>query len=372
MNKTKVALIRGSFLNPNELVNYEKLLPKTQVTSFSSLKPLGTSNLIENQSLLCPYDYPIFGLTKFVLNRTLGDPHWLVGLEKYLKQYAILDTADPYYFYSYQAAKFKRLFPQTKLVCTYCETIPHNNEGTFVKKKLKQLVLKTADLIIVHTNRSQNCLLKEGVSAKKIRLIRLGVDLERFKPSAKTNGRILSVGRLVPEKGTWLLYLAFKELLKKHRQLSLVLVGSGPLEKVIRQDCLKNNLQNKVHIYRQNYDKIPLEYQKAQIFVLNSQTNKTWEEQYGLALIEAMASGLPIVASDSGAIAEVIGRAGIICPQNKPKNLYQALDSLIASKQKQQALSHLARVRAEKYFDSLQFAATIRDNYDKLLSGDFG
>ncbi|OGK68453.1 hypothetical protein A2313_03845 [Candidatus Roizmanbacteria bacterium RIFOXYB2_FULL_41_10] len=372
MNKNTVALIRGAFLNPNELANYEKLVPKTKLISFSSKKPLGTSRLIKNQAFSCPYDYSFGGLTKYVFNRTLGDSHWLIGMEKYLNQFAILDTADPYYFYSYQAAKFKQRFPQTKLVCTYCDTLPHNNETTLAKKRLKQLVSSVADLFVVHTKRSRECLLTEGADAKKIKLIRLGVDLKRFKVLPKTNGRILSVGRLVPEKGTWPLYQVFKELLKKYPQLSLTLVGSGPLEKTIRQDCQKNNLQSKVHIYTQSFAKIHLEYQQAQIFVLNSKSCETWEEQYGMALIEAMASGLPIVTTDSGAIPEVVNKAGIICPQNKTDRLYQALDDLLAHAQKQRWLGHVARTRAEKYFDSFKFAATIRDNYDQLLNRDSG
>jgi glycosyltransferase involved in cell wall biosynthesis len=368
MNKIKVALLRGAFLNPNELANYEKITWPYVVNSFSSFKPLGESMKIPNHKLLSPYDYPMGGATKYLLNRLIGDPHWLIGLKSKLQSFQIIDTADPYYYYSYQAALFKKKHSQTKLICTYCETVPHQNEGTSAKKRIKHFTLKQTDLFIVHTKRSFGCLQKEGVSEKKIRLVRLGVSLSKFKPRASTKNNLLFVGRLVPEKGIMVLLQAYIQLVKEFPLTKLKIVGQGPLEAEIKKICHTSNLQNNVEVLSQNYDQIYKEYQSAAIFVLPSYQTKTWEEQYGMALIEAMASGKAIVTTNCGAIPEVVGKDAIICKQNNIGSLYKSLRLLLTHPDKKRLLARKSRQRAEKYYNRNSFADKIRNIYGEALN----
>jgi len=374
MKKTKVALLRGAFLNPNELENYAAVSKQFVIQAFASLKPLGTMPQIKTYRLFSPADYSLFGMGKFLLNRTLGDSHLLMGLEKYLAKYLIIDTADPYYYYSYQAAYLKQKLPHLKLISTYCETIPHNNEGSVRKKLLKQFVMANTNLFIVHTQRSKQCLIKEGVPGKKIKIIRLGVDLMRFKPIKKINKpiKILFVGRLVAEKGVWQLYQVFKQLLKTNKKLSLTLAGNGPLKNKILENSQKDGIQNRIKIESVPYSQIHKIYQDHHVFVLPSLTTKTWEEQYGMALVEAMATGLPIVTTNCGAIPEVVGKAGLICKQNKPQEIYQTLSFLLDKPQKVSKYSKISRNRALKHFDRQQFAAKIESIYDQIYRGHFG
>lgn len=367
MNKIKVALIRGAFLNPNELANYEPLINKLKLTSFSSQKPLGTNNKIRNCKLYSLYDYNS-QLLRYLINRTLGDSHYLHNLGNYLKSFDIIDTADPYYYYSYQAARFKKLKPSLKLVSTYCETIPFNNEKTWAKKRLKKYTMEQTDLFIVHTNLSYNCLIKEGVNPDLIKINRLGVNLTKFRPVKKLNNTILFVGRLVPEKGVWELYSAYKQLLKKYPKYSLALVGDGMLKNKLTKDIYKNNLEQKVKITNISYHNIASVYKQANIFVLPSYKTKTWEEQYGMALIEAMASGLSIAASSCGAIPEVLDKSGLIFKQNNTNDLYLALDRILGNTTLQNKLSNQARARAEIHFNHFDFADRINSIYDKLNS----
>jgi len=381
-SKLKVALIRGSYLNPNELANYSPLVNDFVLTSFSSLKPLGTHPKIPNCSLFSPFDLfhnwpaPVTAManriTKYITNRTWGDPHRLFGLEKQIRDYQILDVADPYYYFSFQAAIVRRSNPITRLLVTFCETIPHNNEGTVAKKRIKQFVLKTADLVICHTSLSRLAALKEGVSAARIRVIPLGVDLAQFHPVANRPESILFVGRLVPEKGVLVLYDAFKRLSKTYPNLKLNLVGAGPLEKAIKELTRRDNLTNRVTIRAIPYSKISQSYRVNEYFVLPSYSNTTWEEQYGVALVEAMASGMAIVATKSGAIPEVLGKAGIIVPPKSSTHLAQALEKLIRNVRLRKKLKIAAHERAKRRYSHSLFADKIKAVYEELISGNPG
>ena len=138
------------------------------------------------------------------------------------------------------------------------------------------------------TELAKKALLEEGVDEKKISVIPMGVDLKRFKPRQifrqsrislrETN--ILFVGRSVPEKGIGELTEAYRRLSQKYPNLKLTMVGDG----------------------RVSYSQIHEEYQRADIFCLPSKTTPHWQEQYGMALVEAMACGLPIVTTKTGAI----------------------------------------------------------------------
>ena len=361
----KIALIRGAFLNPNELANYEPLVDKYKINSFSSQKPLGINKEIKNFKLFSPYDYGA-KLSKFFFNRTLGDSHYLLNLKSHLKNYDILDTADPYYYYSFQAAKLKAKHPHIKLVSTVCETIAHNNETTLAKRNIKAYTTINTDLFVVHTELSRKCLIKEGVNPNKININRLGVDLRTFTPNPKTKNKILFVGRLVPEKGVWLLYNVFKKLIHKNPNLTLLLAGDGLLKNRLQKDIEINQLERKVTIKSFSYENIHKAYRQANIFVLPSYRTKTWEEQYGMALIEAMASGLSIVTTNCGAIPEVVGKTGIVCKQQNNQDLYLALSKLVNNSDLQNKLSKSARLRCQKHFNHLHFADRMSNVYDQL------
>jgi glycosyltransferase involved in cell wall biosynthesis len=141
-------------------------------------------------------------------------------------------------------------------------------------------------------------LIKEGVPEEKIAVVKLGVDLKKFRPPDQkpksATAQILFVGRAVDEKGINDLKKAIKGL-----KANLKIVKFGTLD----------------------YSAMPKIYQKADLLIFPSKKTKTWEEQYGMVLVEAMASALPIVAYDSGAIKEVVGEAGILVPENNLQQL---------------------------------------------------
>ena len=139
-NKQRFALIRGAYLNNFEGQNYQFSL-----VGYSSLFPLDSQvpfPLVKLPSIADMQRIPFLTIPiKIIANRTLGDSQILIGLEKHIVGCDIVHTADPHYYYSYQAALLKERKKIKKVVCTWWETIPFNNESTAAKKKIKKLRL---------------------------------------------------------------------------------------------------------------------------------------------------------------------------------------------------------------------------------------
>ncbi len=354
----KISFIRGAYLNNFEGQNYD--LP---ITGYSSLYPLDQNIPFPLVKLPSIADLQTISLlsspVKYFSNRILGDSQILFGLEKYIVNSDIVHVGDPHYYYSYQAAQLKDTGRIKKLVSTWWETIPFNNESTYAKKFIKRYTMNQVDMFICYTQRARECLIQEGVAKDRTTVIPLGVNLAQFHPfERKKSNRfvILFVGRLVEEKGILDLYQAFKLIASKEKNVQLRIVGEGPLEKKLRYEIQKDGLTDRVAIDYVCYKDIPLVFQNADVLCVPSKKTKTWEEQYGMVFIEAMASGIPIVSYDSGSIKDIVGNAGIIIPEGEMQILGDSLTLLIKSGALGKKIGTIGRVRAEKMYDSRKTA----------------
>jgi glycosyltransferase involved in cell wall biosynthesis len=370
----KIALVRGAYLNNFEGQNFRFIDDKKfKIVGVSSLFPIEENFSLPKIGLPSIADLQKFSFLnqpiKFFANRLIGDSQILFGLEKLAHQFDIFHSADPHYYYSYQLAKLRKNNKIKKLILTSWETIPFNNESVAAKKKIKYFSLNHTDLIICYTNRAKQALTKEGVDEKKIKVIRLGVDLNRFKPkiTKKNHLTILFVGRLVEEKGIIDLYQAFVNVKKEFDQIKLKIVGDGLLKKQLIKLIRKNHLEKDITITSSNYQNMPKIYQSADIIVVPSKTTKTWEEQYGMVLVEAMASGLPIIAYRSGAIEEIVANAAILVNEGEINNLTKQLIFLINNQNLRIKLGKMGRRRAEREFDGRRIAKKLEEIYQGLL-----
>lgn len=367
----KISFIRGAYLNNFEGQNYA--LP---ITGYSSLFPLDTQVPFPVIKLLSiadlqriPYlEKPI----KYIANRTWGDSQILFGLESHITHSDIVHVADPHYYYAFQAAQLKKKGKIRKLISTWWETIPFNNESTFAKKRLKKFVMSQADLFLCYTERARECLITEGVRVEKISVIPLGVDLKRFHPNENKAGErktILFVGRLVEEKGILDLYEAFKKIIQDKKPVSLKIVGSGPLESKLRALIQKDNLQEYVTIEQKSYQEMPEAFRQADMLCVPSKKTKTWEEQLGMVFIEAMASGIPIITYNTGAIKGIVGDAGIAVDEGDIQGLVTSIIRIIEVKELGYKIGTIGRERAERLYDAQKTKANIYTLYKTLDSG---
>ncbi|OYT49379.1 hypothetical protein B6U83_02280 [Thermoplasmatales archaeon ex4484_36] len=157
-----------------------------------------------------------------------------------------------------------------------------------------------------------------------------GVDTDRFRPRSGIrlfdgDPVILYVGRLVPKKGVDNLILAMRNVLKVHRKARLIIVGKGALQKMLRSEAKLAGVESSVSFLGYVPDEeLPYIYNSADVFVLPSITG----ESFGIVLLEAMASGLPVVATRVGGIPEVLSGQGVLVDP-EPESIAEGIEEAL-------------------------------------------
>lgn len=350
-----IYLLRACHTNEFELQNYAPIADKLHIQVISSQNPL-TPISIPSTKLWSPTDLPDLLMRRQLLNRLIGGEQWLVGLDEHVATGAIIHTAETYTPYTHQAVELRKNGVISKLICTCWETIPHANEKFARLRKWKSEAYKYVDLFHTPTVRAKEALIAEGVDPSKIIVIPYGVDLSHFHPGLSGDARkgnryvVLTVARLEKEKGMQDL----EDVAAMLPQFDFLVVGRG---------SYVPNWGN-IKVSSVPYSEIHKVYQKADLFFLPSVTTPTWEEQYGIAIIEAMACGLPIVTTDSGAIPEVLGDAGIKLPEFDIANMTKVISRLLTNQNLRKKYSKLSLKRASERYDSKKVAAQLSMLYD--------
>ena len=154
--------------------------------------------------------------------------------------------------------------------------------------------------------------------------------------------RVGFVGRLEPVKGLGVLMEAFRRLTTR---ASLVVAGEGSQRSLLVGDGVQV-------LPPVAYENLPGLLKSLDVLVLPSVTIlPLHREQFGRVLVEAMAAGVPVVGSSSGAIPEVIGDAGLVVPERDPVALASAIDTILGDAELRQRLVERGARRARMHFD---------------------
>jgi starch synthase len=380
----KIAVIRGISLNKWEMQNYEPITGH-DLTAFCMHDNLYNTADIDMRkvflkSLEAVVRQPFRRYWTFLL-RKLGYRYHMMGLEKILAPFEVAHTADTWYAFSYQAALAKKRYG-ARLVVTQWENIPFALEDRPLIRYLKRVVKDNADLFLAVSHSSKRALLAESVPREKIHVVPMGVDLQRFYPMYRDKDLcsklgladddivFLFVGRLVEEKGILDLISAYGALARDFpSRIKLVVAGEGSLRNEAKYLAHRLSIEKSViFIGSQPYDMMPQLYSIADIFVLPSAPTRAWEEQFGMVLVEAMASGKPLISTLTGAIPEVVGSAGLLIPPRQPNQLYEAMKVLASDGLKREELGRKARTAALERYDSKLVARNISSIYDEIQS----
>ena len=258
----------------------------------------------------------------------MGDRY--LDIDDQLRDADIVHAEELHFWFAADVARRKERLGY-RLVQTVWETLPllnayRNREA----KRNRAEVMEATDLFLPATERARDALLLEGIPEEKILVCAPGIDVERFggaaPAAAPTEHVILSPGRLVWEKGHHDAIRALAAIRRgmvdapdAARGATLLIVGAGPEEKRLREHAAELGVGDAVDIRSVGYDEMPSVFASASVMVLASLPSAGcmvhpfdvphcfWEEQFGMVLAEAMAAGLAIVASRSGAIPEVCG-----------------------------------------------------------------
>jgi glycosyltransferase involved in cell wall biosynthesis len=343
----------------------------------------------------------------------LGDRY--ISAEQAFADADIVHAAELSFWFAAEAAKRRRRHG-FRLVQTVWETLPmldaYRNRHA---RKFRELVLAETDLFLPATERAALTLEIEGVDAERIMLCPPGIDVGRFAaataadanggaPSAGPADRalefparsgdeeqlvhtIVSPGRLVWEKGHQDVLRALALL---HRGLvrtpaghtvrpRLLIVGSGPEQARLRAHASDLGLAAAVEIKSVPYEQMPHVFAQASAMVLASHAaamaalhpfdvpHAFWEEQFGLVLAEAMAAGLAIVTTTSGAIPEVVRGAPVelVAPGDWPA-LARALAAVPLSRAPGDRVAYPEEV--VRRYSTTAAAERLAQAYDRVLA----
>ncbi|MFZ5449431.1 MAG: glycosyltransferase [Thermodesulfobacteriota bacterium] len=221
------------------------------------------------------------------------------------------------------------------------------------------------DLIFVPSRSTAEELSEKGVKRDKMRIFPRGVDLQLFHP-AKRNGflesrfqvregvKLLYVGRVSKEKNLEILVRVFKNLIKNQTGIHLIVVGDGPYLKEMQQalkgtPCIFTG-------YLQGED-LAAVYASCDLFLFPSTT-----DTFGNVVLEAQASGIPVIVTDSGGPQEnlIPGKTGLIIRRDSEESLLGAIQSLLAQPERLKDMG----LKARRYMEERSFDAAFQANWN--------
>ncbi|MBC8161321.1 MAG: glycosyltransferase family 4 protein [Roseiflexaceae bacterium] len=221
--------------------------------------------------------------------------------------------------------------------------------------RLERHNVRNADLVLTTTAYARAAIGRHyGVPGRRVRLVPEGVDLARYQQIAaetprQSDGRtILCVARQYPRKHIADLLQAMALVRERVPDACAVIVGDGPEHANLRALAAELNLGAGVRFLGAlpDDDDVRRWYRRADIFCLPSV-----QEGFGMVFVEAMASGLPVVATTAAAIPEVVprNRAGLLVPPAYPEALAHALVELLNNPDQRATFGSYGQQHVQQY-----------------------
>jgi L-malate glycosyltransferase len=200
---------------------------------------------------------------------------------------------------------------------------------------LLRWTLKHADAVSVNSSFTRSQVLRFSPPALSVSIIPMGMDDTRIL-GIKTNcisknqkHSILFVGRMIEWKGISILIQAIELVIPSIADVKLILIGDGPDLDKFKKQVQSLELDKVIQFRGKLSDSdLNIEYERSDLFILPSITQKNIVmEGLGVVLLEAMASGIPVIGSNTGGIPDIIedGVNGLLVPPGDPKALALAI-----------------------------------------------
>jgi glycosyltransferase involved in cell wall biosynthesis len=250
----------------------------------------------------------------------------------------------------------------------------------FVLRSYEKKLMKRSDALIAVSKYTVNELTElYGINKNKIHVIYNGVDIERFKPRSNrielcrefgldpNKKVVLFVGRLYHRKGLETLLKSVPLVLKEFSNVKFVISGTGFKQKEESLRNLAKELDIEDHVTFLGYvpdNKLPLLYSASDIFVLPA-----IYENFPFAILEAQATGLPVISTNVGGIPEFLvdNENGFVIEPRDPIQLTQKVLTLLQNQRLAKEMGDLGRKLIEEKFDWRLITRQVIDLYHKLL-----
>ncbi len=246
--------------------------------------------------------------------------------------------------------QLRRARPRAKILlyCHFC-LFPW-----YTRAEVRRVIRDVDALACVSTYIADYVTGKAGLRPDNLGVVLNGVDAERFSPAAAPAGehQILYVGRVHPDKGVHLLAAAALLLHARGRKFRLRVVGGQLLADGVPLSDYERQVREMAEPLGAAAEFVPFvprsrlpdTYREASIACVPS----TWGEPFNLVLAEALASGLPVVSSDRGALPEVAAGAALFFSPPDAGQLADQLERLLLDENLRRTMGQAARKRGEE------------------------
>jgi len=367
-----IALVRGPYLNPNGVLPWDYLnsnYDDITVTAFKSDPERFDTNWLDMEVRSLSWldgKVKLFNrehicwrmLSRLDLPRTV-----LRGVSSLVDEFDLIHTSENFNLFSLQAAR-AAAGTDCNFAFTAGENIPFY-PGNCLTWQVKRYVNAQADGATATTQAGKRALIHEGINFDDIVVIPNTVDTNRFDRGPPTlrnlnlptalryEYNVLFVHGLREQKGVQYLLEAFSCFSEVAPESNLILVGRNNLDsETYNQQITGNEAVNHVkYVPNENMSEL---YNLADVFVLPSITMKDNEEQFGMALIEAMSCGLPSITTDVGGLPHVNedGETGIVVEERSVDALTTALVRLFEDSKERSRMGERAYAYVRKNYTS--------------------
>ena len=229
------------------------------------------------------------------------------------------------------------------------------------EKTIGRVILRRSDAVIAVSQAVGDHIAKGMKYRERLHVIPNGVDLTRFRPTPHAEGpvRVMVVGRLIFNKGPQFVVEAAPKVLARYPDTRFVFVGDGPMEEELRAEVLRSGIGGNVE-FLGHRDDIPELLAAGSMAVRASLS-----EGLPLVALEAMAAGLPVIATDVGGTREVVddGMTGYLLQPNDVEGLVDRICRLVGDAQLRSAMGERGRALVEQGYDWSRIAERTAEVY---------
>lgn len=245
--------------------------------------------------------------------------------------------------------------------------------GATYRRRLAD-VFDYADVLLVNSEFLAGRLLALGAPEKKVRVHRIGIPVDGVPepgPGAPTSrDGVVFVGRLVEVKGVTDLLTAVGRLRAEGREVTLRVVGDGPLAPALRRQAKELGVAAEL-LGRRTPAEVAAILRESAVFCAPSRTSADGQaEAFGMVFLEAALHGLPVVAYRHGGVPEAVedGVTSLLAPEGDVETLAQNLALLLDQPERARALGAAGRERVLREFDVRGCTAELESIYDEVAA----